>query len=407
MPSTDLADTARAFLNTLCLDIPTRCVGSDGNREATDLFASAVRSFGFRVETPEFDCIDWRQEGAQILTERASFQPHVSPYSLGCSVTAPLTAISTLEELDAAQLSDTIALLYGPIASQQLMPKNFPFYNPDEHKRIIRHLEMKKPLAIITATSRDPEMVGSMYPFPLFEDGDFDIPSVYLTDIEGDLLLESVGADVYLDSRAQRIPSRGCNVIARKGANQNRRVVLFAHIDAKMCTPGASDNAGGVLVLLLLAGLLACYSGNLTIELVAMNGEDYFSAPGEQQYLTLNTGRFDEIALGINIDGAGYHKGSVAYSLYDCPDAVASAIHETLAAHDGIVEGPPWYQGDHGIFLMQQRPALAFTSALVSELMREITHTPKDTPDILDVTKLVTLAKALRDLLLRLDRLVV
>jgi aminopeptidase YwaD len=297
-------------------------------------------------------------------------------------------------------------LLRGDIAKEQLMPKNFPFYNPDHHQRIIQSLETKKPRAIIAATSRDLEMVGSMYPFPLFEDGDFDIPSVYMTDEEGSRLAQHAGPEdeVSLDSRAQRIPAKGCNVIARKGANPHRKVVLFAHIDARMSSPGANDNASGVIVLLLLAELLADYAGNLGIEMVAMNGEDYYSNPGEQQYLTINAGKFDEIVLGINLDDVGYYKGNVAYSLYDCPSELARSIHKVFSGYKELVEGEPWYQGDHGLFLMNQRPALAITSELLMELMREITHTPKDRPEIVEPTRLVHLAFALRDLLLHLDQ---
>ena len=180
--------------------------------------------------------------------------------------------------------------------------------------------------------------------------------------------------------------------------------MLFAHIDARIGTPGANDNASGVIVLLLLAELLADYSGNLGIEMVALNGEDYFSNPGEQQYLAINAGRFDEIILGINLDDVGYYKGNVAYSLYDCPATIASSIHRVFSAYRRLVEGEAWYQGDHGLFLMNQRPALAITSELLTELMQEITHTPKDRPEIVDATKLVDVACALRDLLLHLDR---
>ena len=130
-------------------------------------------------------------------------------------------------------------------------------------------------------------------------------------------------------------PRQGCNVIARKGADAARRVVLFAHIDARMGTPGATDNASGVIVLLLLAELLADYAGDLGIELVAMNGEDYFSNPGEQQCLASNSGRFGDILLGINIDDVGYHKGGVAYSLYDCPTPIASVIRENILSAPG------------------------------------------------------------------------
>lgn len=36
-------------------------------------------------------------------------------------------------------------------------------------------------------------MMGALYPFPLFEDGDFDIPSVYMTDVEGERLAAYAG----------------------------------------------------------------------------------------------------------------------------------------------------------------------------------------------------------------------
>jgi aminopeptidase YwaD len=388
------------------VDIPNRHVGSVGNRVATDFFHSVVSSLGFDTESPSFECIDWTQDGAHLTVDGVPYKVFPSPYSLGCRVSAPFVVVSTVEELEIVEVSDRIILLRGDLAKEQLMPKNFPFYNPAHHKRIIQLLETKRPQAIIAATSRDLGMVGSQYPFPLIEDGDFDIPSVYMTEEEGMRLAEHAGKELSLESRANRIPAKGCNVVARKGANPKRRVVLFAHIDARIGTPGANDNASGVIVLLLLAELLADYSGNLGIEIVAMNGEDFYSNPGEQQYLTMNAGRFNEIILGINLDDVAYHKGGIAYSLYDCPSSIADLIHEVFSGYKDFVEGEPWYAGDHGLFLMNQRPALAITSELLTELMREITHTPKDNPEIIDANKLVRVATAVQDLLLHLDVLI-
>ena len=98
-------------------------------------------------------------------------------------------------------------------------------------------------------------------------------------------LANHAGEQVSLDIRAQRSPAQGCNVIARKGKGFQKRVVCFAHIDSKQGTPGALDNASGVTILLLLAELLRNYDGDLGIELVALNGEDYYSNPGEMLYL--------------------------------------------------------------------------------------------------------------------------
>lgn len=404
MASDPLLEKSKTYLHKLCVEIPSRRVGSEGNRQATDFFARTVSSYGFRTKSPQFDCIDWSQQGAALTIDQTSFEVSISPYSLGCHASAPLAVISTVDELESTDITDRIVLLRAEIAKEQLMPKNFPFYNPDHHQHIIHLLETKKPLAIVAATSRDVVMVGAQYPFPLFEDGDFDIPSVYMTEEEGDRLAGFAGKDVSLESRAKRIPSKGCNVIAFKRANPRRRVVLFAHIDARVGSPGAGDNASGVVVLLLLAELLANYSGHLGIEIVAMNGEDYFSNPGEQQYLALNAGRFGEVVLGINLDDVAYYKGNVAYSLYECPPDIADSIRSVFSGYEGLVEGEAWYQGDHGLFLINQVPALAITSELLAELMAEITHTPKDRPEFVDASKLVKVALALKDLLLHLDR---
>lgn len=335
MISDHLSIKAVSYLQRLCVDIPSRRTGSAGNREATGFFAAIMASFGFAVDTPVFECIDWVENEADLAAAGVAFDVRASPYSLGCHETrAPLVVVSTVAELETQDIAGKIVLLRGEIAREQLMPKEFPFYNPDEHQHIIHLLETKKPHAIVAATSRDPEMVGSgVYPFPLFEDGDFEVPSVYTTDVEGERLAALVGQEVSLEIRAQRIPATGCNVIAHKGARQDGRIVVFAHIDARMGTPGAGDNASGTIVLLLLAELLADYIGEMGIELVAMNGEDYFSNPGEKQWLNQNTGPFHEIVLGINVDDVGYVKGRVGYSLYDCPPKIAGTIHDVLASY--------------------------------------------------------------------------
>ncbi len=328
----------------------------------------------------------------------------MSPFTLGGVARAPLAAISTIEELEAADLSDRIVLLYGEIAREQLMPKEFPFYNPDEHKRIVRALEAARPRAIIGATGRNPELAGAVYPFPLIEDGDFDIPSVYMKDVEGERLARHAGQEVAVEIRAWRSGATGCNVIARKGTDAGRRAVLFAHIDAKEGTPGALDNASGVTVLLLLAELLADYDGGLGIELVAMNGEDYFAASGEKLWLAQEEDRFASIALGINLDGVGHRGGRPAYSLYGCPPGLGGQIRQVLATYPPMIEGEAWYQSDHSLFLAQGIPALALTSQQFGELWSEVAHTASDRPEIVDPAQLVVIASALRDLLLRLEQ---
>jgi aminopeptidase YwaD len=397
MDTEQLHQKSLAYLRKLCVEIPERCVGSDGNRAATRFFEQEIASFGWETETQQFDAMDWEEGGASLRCSEEDFEVLVSPYSLGCEVEAVLVSASSVEELAGLSMEGRILFLHGEIAKEQLMPKNFVFYNPEEHQRILSLLEKSLPAAIVCATGRNAALAGGVYPFPLIEDGDFDIPSVYMTEKEGRRLLPHTGRTVALRSVSKRIMGTGENVIARKGKKTNERIVVTAHIDAKKGTPGAIDNAAGVIILLLLSKLLEDYEGDRLIEIVALNGEDYYAVPGQMRYLRENQGRFHEILLNINIDGAGYKEGKSAFSFYDLPEEIKSKTTEVLQKFDGIIEGVPWFQGDHSIFIQNGCPAIAvssewFTSNIDSQ---EITHTPKDHAGIVDCQKVVEIAEAL------------
>ena len=405
--SASLKEKGSAHLNKLCLSIGSRRVGSPANRAATDYFRGTVEEFGFDTSTPSFNCLDWCQSGSNLsVDDKIQFNTRVSPYSPGCYVEGPITAVSNLEELEGIDAKGKILLVRGELGKEQLMPKNFPFYNPEEHKRIVGLLEAKEPLAIVAATSWNPEVAGSISPFPLIEDGDFEVPSVYLREEEGVRLARHAGQVGSLKIHALRSPAVGYNVVATRGDCNQRRVVIFAHIDTKDDTPGALDNAGGTVILLLLAELLSNYSGSPGVELVALNGEDYYSNPGQQRYLEMNKDRFDEILLGINLDGVGYPRGKTAYSLYELPSAISAIVAETFGSQTGLKEGEKWYQGDHGLFVNRGVPALAFTSEEVGDLVESIVHTPKDEPSVVEMNKLVEVATGLQDLIENLKKLI-
>jgi aminopeptidase YwaD len=120
--------------------------------------------------------------------------------------------------------------------------------------------------------------------------------------------------------------------------------------------------------------------------------------------LQQNEGKFHEIILGINIDGLGYAKGKTAYSLYECPPEMRIKIENVFRQEDAFIAGEPWFQGDHALFLMNGRPALALTSELVGELMTEFVHTERDTPEIVAPEKVAAAAAALRQLLQRISQ---
>jgi aminopeptidase YwaD len=103
--------------------------------------------------------------------------------------------------------------------------------------------------------------------------------------------------------------------------------------------------------------------------------------------------------LGLNADAAGRAGYPTEISLYGCPDAEAAAVREAMGRRLGFSEGEAWYQSDHGIFLLNGRPAAAMTSAGFVELCETVTHTSRDTLDLVDPVKVAEVARFYADVI--------
>ncbi len=381
---------------------PDRHVGSPGNRAATGLFARVVAGFGFDTQRTEFDCIEWKYGAVELRAGDEDFEVLPGPYSLPCEVRTVLTCASTVEEIEALEAPGSVLLLGGPIAAGQVMPKNFTFYNPDSHKRIVRAIESAAPAAVIAATGRDPQMVGSQYPFPMFEDGDFDIPNAYMKDVDGELLVPFDGKEVVLRIDSTRVPTTAEHVVASKKGSIPGRIVITAHIDSRKDSPGALDNASGVATLLALAELLSDYEDGPTIELVPFNGEDNYANPGEMLWVAENEGRWDEIVLGINIDDLGMRDTVNHVSFYGCPPEIEQPVRAAMAVSPEHEGGPQWFQSDHAIFGIYGRPAIALASSDIAGFMANYAHSERDTIELADPMLIASAVRFIRDVIGRL-----
>ena len=390
---------AKEYLFKLCSFGPHRRLGSRWNKLAVDYFYEQVRDLGFEILTDEFDCMDHEIRSVSLTTGDTAINVKASSYTMPVDVTAELVTAKNMDELEKVDMTGKILLMKDDLCKEQLMPKNFQFYNPDHHKKIYSILEEKKPAAVITATGKDLQMVGNIYPFNIFEDGDFDIPSVYTKDVIGEELEKMTGSEFTLKIDAERIPSTGHNVILRKNPGAEKKILVMAHIDTKDGTPGASDNASGTVVLMLLAELLKDYEGEMGIEIIAVNGEDNYSVAGEMDYLKRFGAQMGKIMLAINIDDVGHGGGRSSFSFYTVPDDIKENVMKAVDSSDTAIEGEPWYAGDHMIFVQSGVPSIAVTNEKCWELMATITHTPDDIPENIDVSVLVDLAEVLKDII--------
>ncbi len=385
--------TAVYHLHNLCVEIENRHPGSDGNHRATQYVREQLEKFGWEVDAAWLDCLDWQHGGASLDAAGETIDLKPSPYSRAFDGEGLLVVADSFVKLQALDITGKILLCRGELTEVQLVPQNYPFYNLDEHLRVFSILNEGKPKAIISATDSDPGTAGGISPFPWIEDGSFNIPSCYCDVATGEILANYIGINVRLRIDSERIPSRLEQISATTGNRDGKRTIVCAHIDTKHGTPGALDNTTGVAILLLLAERLRTYSGKKRIELVFFNGEDYYDATGERYYMEKNAGTWGNVEIVVNIDAAGCKDVTTGLSYWNMPDEMQNAVHKRMKNFAGIEAMEPWPASDHMIFVPQGLPALVFTSSNFMYLTSEITHTMKDTIELVDAARLTEIGE--------------
>ena len=379
-----------------------RAVGTAGNQKVTALVKEQLEQNGYEVTNLPFQCMVWEDGESWIEWDSRKQSVSVSPYSKAFDGEGTAQAVSSVEALADLSCEESIVFLTGELSAESLQPKDYPFYYPDEHKQIIDLLEAKKPLAVIAVTGKD--MMSGMEPFPMFDDGNFEIPSGYLSINDFEAIRELViGNRVYLhlDSRCTKVQS-GQLYGEKKAQNPKGKIVIGGHMDTKNHATGALDNAAGIVTLLKTAEKVTeekVTAENYDIGIVPFNSEEYFGADGELAYLGKVQSDGDNVALFINIDSVGHIGSKAAVSLYNIPEEMTELITGMLAEREDVVIGEQWYAGDHAAFAFRGVPCIAVTSSDIFAGGLNDTHTMRDTVDTVDVRLLSEAASFLADVI--------
>lgn len=365
-------------MEKLCQEIGPRATGSAGNQAAVEYAAETFRSLGYEVRLQEFPCMDWQNDGAELIVDGQSVEVEAAEYAMPCYVSGELVCVQTIEELAAVDLTNKICMMYGELCKEPLMPKSMVFWNPEEHQAIIRELEQKQPLAVITVSFLED------VPVPIIQDGDFNVPC---GTVKGSLLPSLLNKKTAtLRLMTERKPATAANVIATFG--KGKKLAYSAHIDTKPTTPGALDNGTGVAILLTLAEQLIQTERENQLEFVLFNGEDYYSMPGEMTFMEQSLSQPAEYAFAINVDGAGMQNSTVSYSLYECSEQLTNQLENFATNYPTVEKVEPWPMGDHMLFAGAGIPAVAVASTQMYLLMETVMHTPKDNLSIVDFQRL-------------------
>ena len=228
------------------------------------------------------------------------------------------------------------------------------------------------------------------------------------------------------------------NIIAeRRGTDQPDRVIVVgAHYDTVIGSPGADDNASGVAVLLELARLHAGTRFRKTVRFVAFTLEEppFFRSRymGSRIYTSLLKERGDQIEAMLCLESVGYYSqepGSQSFPFpvfwlrwrypttgnfltvvsNDDSQPLQTRVRDGLVAHMNLpVEtyaGPWWIPGvdwsDHGSFWNEGYPAVMLTDT--APFRNPHYHRPTDLPDTLDYRAMSELVRGLAGALLTLD----
>ncbi len=247
--------------------------------------------------------------------------------------------------------------------------------------------------------------------------------------------LWSMGYEAVLEQVNDEKPERGFNVVAElRGTTRPEEIIVIgAHYDAEVNTPGADDNASGVAAMLELARRFADSPMDRTVRWVGFTNEEssnsaggvmgsfayarearnrnesivammslemlgyYDETPGSQTYpfdTTMAQG------LGMNLPDTGDYIGIVGrFEDRDLVERIGASMRQSGRAN--IVEAPlpamvrAIWRSDHGNFWLAGYNAVMITDT--SEFRTPHYHKPSDTIDTLGFERMGGVVDALED----------
>lgn len=221
------------------------------------------------------------------------------------------------------------------------------------------------------------------------------------------------------------VPMANLEVELRGRVRPHEIVLVGAHYDSVLGSPGADDNASGVAALLEMSRLLADTEPGRTVRLVAFVNEEppFFATPrmGSEVYARAARARGDDIRLMVSLETIGYYSEAPGSQRYPPPFGliypdrgnflamvsnlksrrVLHRVVEAFQAHSdfpvewltspSLLPGVGW--SDQRSFWRRGYPALMATDTAFYRY--PYYHSPQDTAEKLDYEALARIAQGL------------
>ena len=231
---------------------------------------------------------------------------------------------------------------------------------------------------------------------------------------------------------ARGVESSNVEVVLDGASGGSQSIVIGAHYDSVLGSPGADDNASAVAALMELSRVLASTTRVRTVRIVAFVNEEppffYWGMMGSQVYARATRLRGEDVRLMLSLEMLGYYRDEPDTQHYPplfrwfypsrgnfigfvsnlrSRRALARVCrafrnHCDFPAERAAV--PSWIPGvawsDHLSFWQQGYRALMVTDTAFYR--NPYYHTAEDTPEKLDYARLTRVASGLADTVLEL-----
>lgn len=368
-----------------------RPIGSKSIIEAANYIKKFFEKIGLEVDLQDFECTYWNFKSLTLKIGGQEIKAIANPFTPDCDIVAEFSAVDTLEKLEKInnnKSSKQIIILYGDLTKEWLFPHNFPFYNIEKHQKIYTLLMKANPLATIFISH------SHFQPVPISQDDQFMIPSITVPVESGIQILNHPTQKIELKISAELKKTTCYNVIGRTKSQKDKKVIICAHLDTAFFSPGAHDNASGILVLMRLAQKLFNSDLPISIELIAPSSHEY-SGVGDVKYFNQINAELSKLVCFINIDAVGHWIIPDKISFYNFNEKDIENIVQVSSKLLPDCKGEPWYASEHAILAQQNIRCIAFSTGVSSD----VHHTPEDDFDLLNPLQIEKISDTIMNIL--------
>lgn len=305
MPPLDLA-ALRHDVEALAALGP-RFAGTEGEARALTFLARELASAGLDVVAEEFAHLAYEAEGASCTVLESGTEPGAEPFAAGLQATAAGTV-----EAEVVYVGDGVDAAAGGEGAEAIAGRIVAFRN-GVPTTVAPGLAAQGAAGLI-ALSPAPDrlithLVASFRPMagPSARERVLPIPGVIVEAEAGERLVARLSRGptrVRLEHRASYMERISANLVAEiPGTEPDApKIVVGAHYDSQLESPGAADNATGLAALLAMARAWVGSRPRRTIALVAFGVEETGSW-GAADYAARHFG--EGIEAMVNLDALG------------------------------------------------------------------------------------------------------